>query len=59
MAVGDGIMSAISEWPAEDVGLNMSTSLTTAFRSDLKRVPDPNGDRVVITLDGKVSSSSI
>jgi cyanate lyase len=23
------------------------------FRLDVKRVPDPDGDRVVITLDGK------
>jgi cyanate lyase len=34
------------------VGDGIMSAIT--FRSDLKRVPDPNGDRVVITLDGKV-----
>lgn len=35
------------------VGDGIMSAIT--FRSDLKRVADPNGDRVIITLDGKVS----
>ncbi|TXT12086.1 uncharacterized protein COLE_02496 [Cutaneotrichosporon oleaginosum] len=34
------------------VGDGIMSAIT--FRSELKRVPDPSGDRVLITLDGKV-----
>ncbi|BEI87939.1 uncharacterized protein CcaverHIS019_0106570 [Cutaneotrichosporon cavernicola] len=50
----EAVMVYGEAWKAlihEKFGDGIMSAIT--FRSELKRVPDPNGDRVLITLDGK------